>query len=193
MAKLTNKDKKLLRQLFNPVMINHFVQNVPGTVPDEWNSLFSKLLGVNSKSIPGKGIDLQLFIDGSASYHKKRAGIGGVFYKVKGDKVSGDELFIFSEHIGEATSNEAEYKALIRGLDYAKQFDCGSISIKADSELVVRQVNGKYRVKNTRLKKLHQIVNRLLSGFSSWEINYIPRGQNKRADKLSRQGMNRED
>ncbi len=130
-------------------------------------------------------VPVKLFVDGAADLHTKTAGIGGVFYR------NGDELFSFSEFIGSATNNEAEYKALIKGLEESHNLNLLSINIFADSELVVKQINGDYKVKNERMLALNRKVISLLKNFSSWSIVHIPREKNSVADKLSKEGMRR--
>ena len=126
---------------------------------------------------------VKVFVDGAADLHTKTAGIGGVFYR------NGDELYSFSEFIGSATNNEAEYKALIKGLEESVKLNISNIEIFADSELVVKQVNGDYKVKNERMQKLYKMVYKLLDSIESWSINHIPREKNSVADKLSKDGM----
>ncbi|NHZ85171.1 MAG: reverse transcriptase-like protein [Planctomycetia bacterium] len=128
---------------------------------------------------------VKLYVDGAADLHTKTAGIGGVFYR------NGDELFSFSEFIGSATNNEAEYKALIKGLEESHNLNILSISIFADSELVVKQINGDYKVKNERMQILNKKVINLLKNFNSWSIVHVPREKNSVADKLSKDGMRR--
>ncbi|MBU0529884.1 ribonuclease HI family protein [bacterium] len=128
---------------------------------------------------------VKLFVDGAADLHTKTAGIGGVFYR------NGDELFNFSEFIGSATNNEAEYNALIKGLEESQKLNILSIDIFADSELVVKQINGNYKVKNDRMQILFNEVINLLSQFKSWSLTHIPREKNSVADKLSKDAMRR--
>ena len=129
------------------------------------------------------GISIKLFVDGAADLHTKTAGIGGVFFR------NGDELFSFSKFIGNATNNEAEYGALIRGLEESLKLNILDIDIFADSELVVKQINGVYKVKNERMQKLHSKAISLFAKFNSWSLVHIPREKNTIADKLSKEGM----
>lgn len=129
---------------------------------------------------------IKLYVDGAADLHTKTAGIGGVFYR------NGDELFSFSEFIGSATNNEAEYGALIRGLEESFKLNISNIEIFADSELVVKQINGEYKVKNERMQKLHHKAMNLFDQFNSWSLTHILRDKNSAADKLSKDGMRRQ-
>jgi ribonuclease HI len=136
---------------------------------------------INNRLDNGKSV--KLFVDGAADLHTKIAGIGGVFFR------NGDELFSFSEFIGSATNNEAEYGALIRGLEESLKLNIVDIDIFADSELVVKQIKGEYKVKNERMQKLHSKAIRLFTKLNSWSIAHIPREKNTIADKLSKEGM----
>ena len=131
----------------------------------------------------GNNGSIKLYVDGAADLHTKTAGIGGVFYR------SGNELFSFSEFIGSATNNEAEYKALIKGLEESHKLNISNIEIFADSELVVKQINGDYKVKNERMQRLHHKAIGLFSKFNSWSLTHITRDKNSVADKLSKEGM----
>jgi len=87
-------------------------------------------------------------------------------------------------YLGETTNNIAEYEALIWGLEVAYFTGVTHITVCADSELVVKQINGEYRVKHANLKPLHQRALALLARFKSSQVTYIPRERNKEADSL---------
>ena len=127
-----------------------------------------------------------LFIDGAADLHTKTAGIGGVFL---GE--NNEELYRFSKYLDDATNNEAEYSALIRGLEVGLELNIMDIKIYADSELVVKQVNGEYKVKHERMRPLHRSAIALLCQYRNWSLQHIPRDDNTIADKLSKQGMDK--
>ena len=126
--------------------------------------------------------EIVLYIDGAADLHSKTAGIGGVIYS------SNNEIFSFSEYLHDATNNEAEYNALIMGLKSLLKLKLLNPIIYSDSELIVNQVNGKYRVKNDRMKLLHKEVIGLLSNFETWSLIHVLRDKNKVADKLANEG-----
>ena len=125
---------------------------------------------------------ITLYIDGAADLHSKTAGIGGVIYN------SDEEIFSFSEYLHDSTNNEAEYGALIAGLKYLIKLNLLSPTIYSDSELIVKQVNGEYRVKNDRMITLYNEVINLLSSFNSWSLIHVLRDKNKVADKLANEG-----
>jgi ribonuclease HI len=125
---------------------------------------------------------ITLYIDGAADLHSKTAGIGGVIYN------SDEEIFSFSEYLHDSTNNEAEYGALIAGLKHLIKLNLLSPTIYSDSELIVKQVNGEYRVKNDRMITLYNEVINLLSSFKSWSLIHVLRDKNKVADKLANEG-----
>ena len=103
---------------------------------------------------------------------------------------SGEEtIFSFAENVGDCTNNEAEYLALIAGINLCIENQISNISIFADSELVVKQINGDYKVKNDRMSALHKKTHELLSKLNSWEIKHVLRELNVEADELSKQGL----
>ena len=88
------------------------------------------------------------------------------------------------ELIGAATNNVAEYRAVLLGIELAREQGASEVELVGDSELVVKQVRGEYRVKDAGLKPLHAEVRRELAGFDSWSIRHVRREQNARADAL---------
>lgn len=125
---------------------------------------------------------IELYVDGAADLHSKTAGIGGVFYR------NGEELYTFSEYLDDATNNEAEYNALVKGLEIAETLKLYELKIYADSELVVKQINGEYKVKNPRMQVLHSKVESRLNKLDSWSIQHVLRNKNLKADALSKEG-----
>jgi len=128
-------------------------------------------------------MEIKLFIDGGARGNPGPAGIGAIAYK------SGKVLFEIGEYIGDTTNNTAEYFALIRGLEEALTHGVKNISVCSDSELLVRQINGQYKVKNEQLKMLHIHAKKLIKKFDKFIIHHIPREENKEADKLANLGI----
>ena len=131
----------------------------------------------------GQDQAIKLFVDGAADLHSKTAGIGGVIYS--NDK----ELSNFSEPLFYKTNNEAEYLSLIKGIEQLIDLKVASVDIFSDSELVVKQVLGIYKVKNERMKILHNLVLEKLQLIDQWNLVHIRREKNIRADELSKLGM----
>ena len=133
----------------------------------------------------GQNQAIKLFVDGAADLHSKTAGIGGVIY------LNDKELSNFSEPLFDKTNNEAEYLSLIKGIEQIIDLKVSNVDIYADSELVVKQVLGLYKVKNERMKILHNVVLEKLKLVDHWNLIHIQRGKNIRADELSKLGMNK--
>ncbi len=123
---------------------------------------------------------LVIFTDGGAEPNPGKAGIGIVIKDEQGKVIDS-----ISRAIGRATNNQAEYRAIIVALEKAVKLGAKSVSIRSDSELVVRQLNGRYRVKNAELKPLYLKVKQLQDRLQSFDIVHIPREQNREADKLA--------
>ena len=96
----------------------------------------------------------------------------------------GEVLEERSEAIGVATNNVAEYRALLLGIARARAQGAREIELVGDSELIVRQVRGEYRVKDAALRDLHARVTEALDGFESWSIRHVRREENEPADTL---------
>jgi len=120
-----------------------------------------------------------VFCDGASRGNPGESGIGVVIH-FEG------KTYRISEHIGTATNNVAEYTALIRGLERISAMRPESIEVFLDSELLVRQVNGIYRVSNERLRGLYFKVKSLLKEFRRYSIRHIPREENSEADLLAK-------
>ena len=101
----------------------------------------------------------------------------------------GDVVEDLADYIGRATNNVAEYQALIAGLEIALDRGVERLDVFLDSELVVRQVNGQYKVKDAGLKPLHQQACLLLSKFHEVDVKHVRREQNSAADALVNQAI----
>ncbi len=96
-----------------------------------------------------------------------------------------------SQHIGRTTNNQAEYRALIAALEKAISLDARRVDIRLDSELVVRQVQGRYKVKKATLRPLYLRVAELLGRLDGFTLTHIPREQNTEADRLANAALKR--
>jgi ribonuclease HI len=101
----------------------------------------------------------------------------------------GNELTSRAKTLGETTNNVAEYGACILALELASDFGVPRVRIRMDSELVVKQMNGEYRVKHENLKPLAEKVRELAAGFESVAWEHVPRESNKAADKLANETL----
>ena len=126
-----------------------------------------------------------IYADGASRGNPGPAAIGAVIKDERGRLIAS-----ISQRIGKATNNQAEYRAIITALEEADRLGARQVDIKMDSELVVKQINGEYRVKKATLKPLYQQVKQrqgLLEGFT---ITHILRQQNIEADKLANKALN---
>jgi ribonuclease HI len=118
-------------------------------------------------------------VDGGARGNPGPAAIAAV---VQGP--GGEVLEEHGERIGHATNNVAEYKALLLGIELAAARGAGELELVGDSELVVKQVKGEYKVKDANMRKLHAEVKAALRSFDRWSIRHVRREQNAEADRL---------
>lgn len=122
--------------------------------------------------------------DGGARGNPGPAAIGVVL-----SDEQGTELATVSEYIGETTNNQAEYRALLRGLEEAAKLQAAKVVCYLDSELVVKQLTGLYKIKELGLQSLAMDVIRLKSKFSAVDFKHVRREQNARADALVNQAL----
>lgn len=118
-------------------------------------------------------------IDGGSRGNPGPSAIGVVV-----EDANGEELRTVSRTIGVGTNNVAEYRALLAGLELAAQVGASSLEVVSDSELLVRQMRGEYKVKNEGLKPLHAEARERAAGFARFAIRHVPREENARADEL---------
>ncbi len=118
-------------------------------------------------------------VDGGARGNPGPAGVGVVVQDAEGGVL--EER---GERIGVATNNVAEYRALLLGIERAAELGASELELVGDSELVVRQVKGEYKVKDATLRELHADVQRALRPFESWSIRHVRRAHNAEADRL---------
>ena len=103
--------------------------------------------------------------------------------------VDGEVLDEATQTLGVATNNVAEYRALLLGLDRARELGAGEVEVVNDSELVAKQVTGAYKVKHPDMKPLHAAALKALGSFDRWSIRSVPRAQNADADALVNQAL----
>ena len=122
--------------------------------------------------------------DGASRGNPGAAAIGATIKDKRGKPIT-----FISQRIGRTTNNQAEYRAIIAALEEATKLGVKQVDIKTDSELVVKQINGEYRVKKATLKPLYQQVKQLLGLLEGFTITHIPRQQNTEADNLANQAL----
>ncbi len=125
-----------------------------------------------------------LHVDGGSRGNPGPAGIGAVLAGPDGETVD-----VLADYIGEATNNIAEYQAMISGLELALDRGITKLAIFSDSELIIRQLEGAYRVKNEGLRPYYQQAKALLARLDEYRLNSIPRAANAHADELVNQAL----
>jgi ribonuclease HI len=133
-------------------------------------------------------MELIIHSDGGARGNPGPAGIGVVI-----SDLNGNEIKAVKEYIGEATNNQAEYKALIRGLTEAISMQAEKVTCNLDSELVVKQLNGQYKIKEPGLQVLAAEALRLTPKFKQIKFQHVRREKNVRADELVNQALDEEE
>lgn len=124
--------------------------------------------------------------DGGARGNPGPAGYGVVIHDARGTKIAA-----LSEYLGRQTNNFAEYQALIGALEYAVEHGPKALKVISDSELLVRQIKGVYKVKEPTLRDLHARASQLIRQLDWFEIEHTLRGGNREADELANQAMDR--
>lgn len=124
--------------------------------------------------------------DGAARGNPGPAGIG-----VQITDEAGEVVGEIARGIGEATNNVAEYTAVIEGLSLANELGATSVLLRSDSQLLVNQLTGRYRVKSPHLQPLHRRVRGLAAGFDRISFEHVPRERNGEADRLANEGVDR--
>jgi ribonuclease HI len=125
-----------------------------------------------------------VFSDGAAKGNPGPSGAGWLICDPQGQVRSENGKFL-----GHGTNNEAEYQALTAALEEALSLGAKAVKVHLDSELLVRQINGQYRVKSDRLRKFYQQAQDLLRRFHDYVIIHIPREQNREADRLANEAI----
>jgi ribonuclease HI len=131
----------------------------------------------------GRGRELTVYTDGASRNNPGEAGAG--VYVLE----AGRPIEKIARYLGRTTNNIAEYTAAIIALEYAVKAGAKKVNLFADSELLVKQLNGQYRVKNEGLKPLYQKVKQLIASIGTVEVQYIPRAMNKEADALANKAI----
>jgi len=124
----------------------------------------------------------ETYVDGASRGNPGPAGIGVV---IKAD----GKVFKIAEYVGTRTNNQAEYLALIKALTKLRELDVRKVYVYSDSVLLVKQVNGEYRVRHPELKTLHEKVRELVASFEDFHIIHVDREKNREADRLANEAI----
>jgi len=196
--KETISDYELLALIHKSIDIETLKEQDTAVTKKRVDKLFQDLKGhvkkddpdISEEEITGasdikKDADLIVVnVDGASKGNPGESGIGVAIF----DK----DLNLINEacdYLGVATNNVAEYKALILGIKLSTKYNAKRVLFKADSELMVKQIKGEYRVKNAQLKLLFTEAQGLLKKLPNWKIMHVPREENKEADLLANKGV----
>jgi ribonuclease HI len=144
------------------------------------DSLFSEVKGTRPESY------LVAHTDGGARGNPGPAGYGVVL-----EDQSGHRIATLSKYLGHQTNNYAEYSALIAALEYAVQHGHRALKVISDSELLVRQIRGAYKVKHPALQELYRRARALIGQLDWFDIQHVLRGKNREADRLANEAMDK--
>ena len=137
------------------------------------------------RSSPGHAI--MVYSDGAARGNPGPAGAGAVLVDPAGTVVAR-----LGRYLGKQTNNVAEYQGLLLGLKHAKELGYKQVEVRADSQLLIRQLKGEYAVRHAGLKPLHAEALRLLRSFDRFELKHVPREENALADEMSNRAIDEE-
>jgi ribonuclease HI len=191
-------DTELLMAIYQSIKWDELYERAPDASREEVDELFRRVRTAmengeifsppededgGTAEIPDRAL---LRCDGASSGNPGPAGIGMALYDPEGE-----ELQAWGIPIGEATNNVAEYRALIAGLKRALKLGISRIEVRSDSQLMVRQISGRYKVKSKKLKSLYEKASQLIRRFESCEINHVSRDRNERVDEIAKQQVKR--
>ncbi|MDP6439622.1 MAG: ribonuclease HI family protein [Candidatus Brocadiia bacterium] len=185
-------DREMLRAVYGAIEWARLFEAHPELSREEVDEFFSRLadsVGDEAQSAPapppsptGAAIEgIVLHCDGASSGNPGPASIG-VVLRAR----DGTELESWGRSVGRQTNNAAEYLALIAGLERALELGAKSVEVRSDSELMVRQLEGRYRVKNAGLRPLYQKALALLNRLERWSVRHVTRDHNTKADALAK-------
>jgi ribonuclease HI len=185
-------EANVLRYLAQTMSVNKTLKRFPSLKPQDLQKILLRSTrraeeNQNQPPVLPNANDLPEFVihaDGACRGNPGEAGIGVILADSEGRTIKEMKSFI-----GMATNNAAEYRAVILGLEKALELGAGSVILYLDSELVVRQIHGEYRVRETTLKPLHQKALDLLQKFSRYVLHHVPREENRRADQLANEAI----
>jgi ribonuclease HI len=180
---LPPSEEQVIRYLAQTLSVPKTLKRFPSLRAKDLQNL---LLRSAQQSSPAREGAPEFFIhaDGASRGNPGEAGIGAVIADPQGRTVKELKRFL-----GMVTNNVAEYRAVICALEKAWQLGVAKVRVYLDSELVVRQLRGEYRVREAHLQTLHQQAMETLHRFAQYSIHHIPREQNRRADQLANEAI----
>jgi len=177
-----------LQTLAETLDVEATLARLPGLTRDGLRAILLDAAVAPADQPPARGArSVVVYTDGASRGNPGRSGAGVLI-----TAEDGREIARHSRFLGQMTNNMAEYTALLIALKEARNAGADTITVKSDSELLVRQINGEYKVKNDALRIMHQSAMDLLRGFKRWKVTHVRREQNQEADLLANQALDRE-
>jgi ribonuclease HI len=139
------------------------------------------------RKAPEAGRTVRVYSDGAARGNPGPAGAGAVLTDAAGNVIAR-----LGRYLGKQTNNVAEYEGLLLGLKHARELGYREVEVRADSQLLIRQLKGEYAVRHAGLKPLHAEALRLLRGFDRYHLQHVPREENALADEMSNRAIDEE-
>jgi len=177
---------RILARLAEKLSVKKLLEEFPDLTPENLKEILllaSRSLSSRSREKEPARFDpgelLIINVDGASRGNPGRAGAGAVLRNPSGRALE------LKKYLGETTNNAAEYRALIMALEEARRLGAVEAEVRSDSELMVRQMNGVYRVKSPQLRPLHEKAASLASGFKSIKFVHVGREENREADRLA--------
>jgi ribonuclease HI len=133
-------------------------------------------------------VKLTVHVDGGSRGNPGPAAIAAVL-----SDQNREVVYSAGELIGRATNNVAEYRALIFGIEQAKLLGATELDLVGDSELIVKQIRGEYKVKDPNMKPLHAAAHAALAGLDQWSIRHVKREYNAEADRIVNEALDADD
>jgi ribonuclease HI len=184
------KDADLLRHIAREESLSATLKAFPGLTRDRLTRVLEKAAAASEEarnSQPAENIGLwrvRVYSDGAARGNPGPSGAGAVLVEPSGQVV--DRL---GKYLGVQTNNYAEYMGLLLGLKRARELGIREVEVFADSELMIRQLGGRYQVRSPSLKPLYRQALKLLNDFSRVKLVHVPREMNAAADEMSNRAI----
>ncbi len=173
-------DSSVLRHLAGTMDIGKTIEEFPGLTQEQLSDILAR---ASDRIEMTENAKAQIWVDGAARGNPGEGGAGAYL------EISGCEPLGRGEYLGNATNNVAEYRALLLGLKMANELNIKAAEICSDSELMIKQMTGEYRVKNEALKNLFSMAQKAAGRLESVSYRHVPREENVEADRLANMAL----
>ncbi len=173
-------DSSVLRHLAGTMDIGKTLEELPGLTQERLSDILARASEKIEMIVNAKA---QIWVDGAARGNPGEGG-AGAYMKIPGCEATGR-----GEFLGKTTNNVAEYRALLLGLEMASDLNIKTAEIYSDSELMIKQMTGEYRVKNENLRNLFSTAQKAAGRLESVSYRHVPREENVEADRLANMAL----